>query len=382
MRVGVIGVGQCGGRLADILAYHSLWSRHQGICPFAIAVNSAQADLLGLQTISKKDRILIGQTAMKGHGVGLRRHIGAKVAKQGLHTIMHTITEKVVHHVDAFLVIAGLGGGTGSGGLPVIASKLKQVYDEPVYVIGVIPSEDEGELMAMNTTESLQELDGVVDGILLFDNDVWKKEGRSLETSYSMMNYELVKPLPLLLGAGETENKSVGIKVIDASDIMASWEGFAYIGYSELKAASAASKFRFFKKRTSIDQLDPAMRCYTVIRNAATLRLTGEAEIDKATKALMIIAGPPAELNMEGFSHAKNWLENAISTTEVRGGDFPIRGWDSVAGVVMLSGYSEIPRLDVQLKSMAREAASKGKSKKNSAKEQKSHQTKEKVTTT
>ncbi|MEE8372609.1 MAG: hypothetical protein V3R87_02585, partial [Dehalococcoidia bacterium] len=36
-----------------------------------------------------------------------------------------------------------------------------------------------------------------------------------------------------------------------------------------------------------------------------------------------------------------------------RGGDCPIRGWDSVAGVVMLSGYSEIPRLGIKLKSMA-----------------------------
>ncbi|MEE8471052.1 MAG: tubulin/FtsZ family protein [Dehalococcoidia bacterium] len=359
MRVGVIGIGQCGGRLADILAYHSLWGRHQGICPFAIAANSAQADLLGLQTIEKKDRILMGQTVMKGHGVGLRRHIGAKVTKQGLHSLMHSISEKTVHHVDAFLVTAGLGGGTGSGGLPVIVSKLKQVYDEPVYAIGVIPSEDEGQLMSLNASECLEELDGVADGILLFDNDVWKKEGRSLETSYSMMNYELIKPLPLLLGAGETENKSVGIKVIDASDIMASWSGFAYIGYSELKAVSTSDKFRFFKKkRNSIDELSPAMRCYTVIRNAATLRLTGEADIHEARKALMIIAGPPDELNMEGFSHAKNWLENAIATSEVRGGDFPIRGWDSVAGVVLLSGYSEIARLNVKLKSMAEEAVS------------------------
>lgn len=353
MRVGVIGIGQCGGRLADILAYHSQWGRHQGICPFAIAVNSAQADLLGLQTIHKKDRILMGQTIMKGHGVGLRREIGAKVAKQSLHSIMHLVTEKVVHHVDAFLVIGGLGGGTGSGGLPVIVSKLKQVYDEPIYALCVLPSADEGQLMAMNTAECIAELDGVADGILLFDNDVWKKEGLPLEVGYSMMNYELIKPLPLMFGAGEAEKKGVGIKVIDASDIMASWQGFAYVGYSEMKATKAGDKFKFFRKRHSMDQLDPAMRCYTAIRNAATLRLTGECDIHEAQKALMILAGPPSELNMEGFSHAKNWLENAIGSGEVRGGDCPIRGWDSVAGVVMLSGYSEIPRLGIKLKSMA-----------------------------
>lgn len=351
MRVGVIGIGQAGGRIADMLTYHSLWGRHRGIIPFALAVNSAQADLLGLQTIQKKDRILMGQTVVKGHGVGLNRKVGANVAKQGLHSIMHSITEKAVHHVDAFLVIAGIGGGTGSGGAPIVISKLSQVYDEPIYFIGVLPSEDEGKLMAMNSVECLQELDGGVNGILLFDNDVWKKEGLPLETSYSIMNHELVKPLPLMLGAGEAENDRVGIKVIDASDIINSWEGFSYIGYSEMKAKTVRDRFSFFRKKSSIDQLSPAMRCYTAIRNAATLRLTGECDIKKAKKALMIIAGPPDELNMEGFSHAKNWLENAIGTPEVRGGDCPIRGWDSVAGVVLLSGYSEIPRLGVQLKS-------------------------------
>ena len=63
----------------------------------------------------------------------------------------------------------------------------------------------------------------------------------------------------------------------------------------------------------------------------------------------MIIAGPPDELNMEGFSHAKSWLESSIATDEVRGGDCPIRGWDQVAGLVMLSGYTEIARLGVSI---------------------------------
>ena len=359
MRVGVIGIGQAGGRIADLLTYHSIWGRHQGIVPFALAVNSAQADLLGLQTIQKKDRILVGQTVVKGHGVGLNREVGAKVAKQGLHSTMHAVTEKAVHHVDAFLVIAGLGGGTGSGGAPVIINKLREVYDEPLYFIGILPTEDEGKLMAMNATQCLQEVDGMVNGILLFDNDLWKKEGLALETSYSIMNYELVKPLPLMLGAGEPSNVRVGIKVIDASDIINSWEGFSYIGYSEIKAKGVRDRLAFFRKKSSIDQLSPAQRCYTAVRNAATIRLTGECDIKKAKKALVIVAGPPDELNMEGFSHAKSWLESSIATNEVRGGDCPILGWDSVAAMVLLSGYSESPRLGVKLQNMTRERPSK-----------------------
>ena len=349
MRVGIIGVGQAGGRIADLLMYHSLWGMHQGIVPFALAVNTAQADLMGLQTIKKSDRILIGQTLVKGHGVGLNRHVGARIAQHWIHAIMHPVTEKVVHHIDAFLVIAGLGGGTGSGGAPVIISKLRQVYDEPIYLLGVLPSQDEGKLMTLNALECLQEIDGLVNGILLFDNDVWKKDEAALNTSYSIMNWELVKPLPLMLAAGEATRDRVGIKVVDASDVINSWNGFSYIGYSEMKAKRARDRIFFFRKRTSIDQLAPAMRCYTAVRNAATLRLTGECDIKGAQKALMIIAGPPDELNMEGFNQAKSWLEDNIATAEVRGGDCPIKGWDSVAGMVLLSGYTEIPRLGLSL---------------------------------
>jgi cell division GTPase FtsZ len=356
MKVGVIGVGQAGGRIADLLLYHSLWGRHKDIVHFALAINTAQADLMGLQTIEKSDRILIGQTSVKGHGVGLNRQTGTRIAQHWIHSIVHPITEKVIHHVDAFLVIAGLGGGTGSGGAPVVVSKLRQVYEEPVFLIGV----DEGKLMAANATECLQEMDGLANGILLFDNDVWKKDGSALDKSYSVMNYELVKPLPLMLGAGETANNKVGIKVVDASDIINSWSGISYIGYSEMKAKTPRDRLLFFKKKHSIDQLTPAQRCYTAVRNAATLRLTGACDLTEAKKALMIVAGPPDELNTEGFSHAKSWLEKSIATNEVRGGDYPIRGWDSVAAMVLLSGYSEIPRLGVKLQKIEVEDMSKG----------------------
>ena len=352
MRAGVIGIGQAGGRISDLLLYHSLWGKHKNIVPFALAVNTAQADLMGLQTIHKRNRILIGQTLVKGHGVGLNRATGIRIAQHWIHSVMHPVTENVVQDIDAFLVIAGLGGGTGSGAVPVVVSKLRQVYEEPVLLIGVLPSEDEGKLMTMNAVECLQELDGLVNGILLFDNDVWANDGRALDSNYSIMNYELVKPLPLMLGAGEAANDRVGVKVVDASDIINTWEGISYVGYSEMKAKTPRDRILFFRKKSSIDQLSPAQRCYTAVRNAATLRLTGVCEITEAKKALMIVAGPPDELNMEGFSHAKSWLENSIATSEVRGGDYPLKEWDSVAAVVLLSGYSEIPRLGIKFENI------------------------------
>ena len=349
MKVGAIGIGRAGGRIADLIAYHSLWGLHKGVVPFALAVSSVESDLLALNTIDKKNRILIGQMTANGHGFGLNRKIGARAVSQGFSAIMHAVADMAMHHVDALLVIAAPGGATGSGGAPVVISRLKEVYDDPIYLLAILPAEDEGQLMAMNTIDCLREVSRTVDGILLFDNNAWKNQGLPIKNSYDIMNHELVKPLSLLLGAGEARKDKVGIQVIDASEIISTWEEFSYIGYSEMKVKTTRDRLLFFKERTSIDQLNPTTRCYTAIRNAATARLSGEADLGRARKALMIIAGPPDELSKEGFSHAKEWLESSIATSEVRGGDCPIPGWDSIAAVVMLSGYTEIPRLRIML---------------------------------
>ena len=350
MRLGGIGVGQAGGRILDLLAYHDAYGLHRKILPFALAVNSAQADLGGLKFIPKKNQILIGQTEVRGHGVGLLREVGARVVDQQLHLIMRTVAEKSLYRVDAFVVIAGLGGGTGSGGAPVIVEQLKSVYDQPVYVLGVLPSSDEGKLMSDNARAAIKELAKIADGILIFDNDIWRKEGIPLQECYKVMNHELVRPFPFLMGAGEVSGNRVGVKVVDASDIMATWSDLAYIGYSELKVRTMATRLMFFKKRSSINQLDPALACLTVVKNAASLRLSGRCDTSKAIKALVLLSGPPADLNMEGFSQAKGWLQNYIGeNAEIRGGDYPLPRVDEISATVLLSGIKELPRLDIYL---------------------------------
>ncbi|MFP4641803.1 MAG: cell division protein [Dehalococcoidia bacterium] len=350
MRLGGIGVGQAGGKILDLLAYHDTYGQHHNILPFAIAVNSARSDLMGLKIIPKNNQILVGQTEVRGHGVGLRREIGAKVIEQQLHLIMRSVAEKGLYRVDAFLVIAGLGGGTGSGGVPLVVEQLKSVYDQPVFALGVIPSSEEGKLMTDNARQAIKELHKVADGILLFDNEVWKKEGIPIQECYKTMNYELIKPIPYLMGAGEVSGNKVGIKVVDASDIMATWKDIAYIGYSELKAKTLKKQLNFFKRRTSIDELDPVLATLTVVKNAAGMRLSGICGRNQATKALMLIAGPSGQLNMEGFSQAKSWLQNYIGESgEIRGGDYPLENVNELSGIVMLAGITEIPRIGLSL---------------------------------
>ncbi|MFV2040936.1 MAG: cell division protein, partial [Candidatus Hydrothermarchaeales archaeon] len=144
MKTLVIGLGQAGGKIADFFLADDRKSPvpHTFEC---IAVNSALSDLAGLIHIPQEDRIVIGETVVKGHGVGADNKLGADIAEDEVDVILNRISKVGVADFDAFLLVAGLGGGTGSGVIPVLSKHIKQVYDEPVYALGVLPAENEGE---------------------------------------------------------------------------------------------------------------------------------------------------------------------------------------------------------------------------------------------
>ena len=80
------------------------------------------------------------------------------------------------------------------------------------------------------------------------------------------------------------------------------------------------------------------------------MQLSGRCDTRQAKKALMLFSGPPEDLNMEGFSQAKSWLQGYVGeTAEIRGGDYPLPRVDEISATVLLAGFKEIPRLDLYL---------------------------------
>ncbi|MBI4362878.1 MAG: cell division protein [Euryarchaeota archaeon] len=362
MKVFVIGFGQAGGKIADLFLEYQLKTGTNSLVR-ALVINSAQADLMGLKYVPMEDRLLIGQAIAKGHGVGADNELGAKIAADDIYTIQSAIDRRGTHKVDAFLIIAGLGGGTGSGGCPVLARRLKKLYTEPVYALGVLPSNDEGALYSLNAARSLMTLVKEVDNLFLFDNDAWKIEGTTLKESYASMNEELARRFGIVLGAGEqTQAGRVGEKVVDASEIIntLSTGGISSIGYAreELSGPKGMGGGLFKKKRTSMDSLDSTTRIVSLVRRAVMGRLTIPCDVTTAEKALVLVAGPPEHLDRKGVEKARIWIEELIEGTEVRGGDYPVPNSKFVADVVVLSGVSDIPRIK-ELQKQAIEAQEK-----------------------
>ncbi|MGB2728500.1 MAG: tubulin/FtsZ family protein [Halobacteriota archaeon] len=357
MRVFVIGYGQAGGRVADSFVEFANRTG-QNFVVRALAINTARSDLIGIRNIPMEDKLLVGESMVKGHGIGADNEFGAEVATDEIYTIQSAIDKRGTHQIDAFLIIAGLGGGTGSGGAPVLARRLKKLYEEPVYGLGVLPSKDEGSLYSLNAARSLMTFVNEVDNLFLFDNDAWKKGGESVKEAFVDINEEIVRRFGILFGAGEANE--VGQMVVDAAEVINTLKGggISTIGYAAEEIESEGFLKKFFGKKGTMERMDTVTRVTSLVRRAVAGRLTIPCEVSTAERALIIAAGPPKELSRKGIEKSKVRIEEMIRGTEVRGGDFPLVKGQHVATVVLFSGVSDVPRIK-ELQEIGAEAQEK-----------------------
>jgi len=338
MKVVLIGVGQAGGKITQALAEFD-YERGFGAVQGAFAVNTAKADLQNLEI----DTMLVGQDRVKGHGVGGDNELGAEIMKDEATEVMDELDGRVTSEADAVFVVAGLGGGTGSGGAPMLTRKLQRIYEMPIYGIGVLPGRNEGGIYQANAGRSLKTFVREADSVLMIDNDAWHSSGESVEEGFETINARIAERVGLLLAAGEVI-EGVGESVVDSSEIINTLKsgGIASLGYASAKAHEDAGE--------NINVIT------STVRNAL---LTGTSlpNAVKADAALLIVAGHPDRIARKGVERARKWLEEETGSLEVRGGDFPL-GSERIATLVLLGGAERSQRLDDFL-DRAREAQEK-----------------------
>lgn len=351
MKIGLIGFGQAGGKIADQLVDYAVRT-DSDIIVDTVAINTAKADLMGLENIPESKRVLIGQDRVKGHGVGADNELGAEIAERDMQEIQNSIDDFATHEIEAFLIVSALGGGTGSGGSPVLAKHLKQIYQEPVYGVGILPSNEEGSIYSLNAARSFQTFVEEVDSLIAFDNDTWKQSGESVGEGYKVMNDELVRRVGLLLSAGEVTSNTVdvGESVVDSSEIINTLgeRGVASVGYAseEVETQNKGLLDRFRSSNDSgIDDGAKTNRMTSLARKASLSRLTLDCNLDSVERALVMFAGPPEHLSRKGIERSRKWIEEETGSMEVRGGDYPLPNEDSVACIVLFSGVTDAQRI-------------------------------------
>ena len=338
MKVVLIGLGQAGGKITQALATHD-YELGLGAVQDAMAVNTAKADLRSLDI----DTMLIGQDRVKGHGVGGDNELGAEIMQSESEEVLSGLDSRVTSQAEAIVLVAGLGGGTGSGGAPVLAKELKRIYDIPVYVVGVLPGRGEGAIYQANAGRSLKTVAREADATLLIDNDAWRSSEESVGEGFESINDEIAQRVGLLLASGEVV-EGVGESVVDSSEIINTLRsgGIAALGYASAEA--------------STDGSDNVNTITSLTRNAL---LTGTSlpSAVKAETALLVIAGEPSRISRKGVERARRWVEDETGSLEVRGGDFPLET-DRLAALVLLGGVERSERIQ-QFMDRAAEAAEK-----------------------
>lgn len=360
MRIGLIGIGQGGGKISDrLLRYDvNLGSNFIRDC---MAVNTARQDLNGLEKIPEENRMLIGEAEFKGNGVGADNEEGKRIMQKEINEVVNRVDNMPFHEIDAFVVVASLGGGTGSGGMPVLCNEIKKRYTEPVYGIGVLPSSNEGDIYTVNTARALDSVADSTDNLLLFDNDAWSRGRGSLEEWYSELNDKIAVRFGSLFAAGEMgEDDQTAENVVDASEIMNTLDcgGISAIGYASSDIDEEKVNPGLLTRLTSgveVDKSKSATRMRSLSEQAVSGSQTVPVNIKSTERALIVFSGPPKFIARKGMEEGRSTVERKTDCMEVRGGDYPKTDTPEVSCTVLLSGVYDIPRVK-EIQKVAAEA--------------------------
>ena len=352
MKLIVVGFGQCGGRIADEFARLNRKARGQrgiDIVSGAFAVNTDVADLSGLTSIKPdyQHRILIGGRKTGGHGVGKINELGAEIAREDGDKVIDTVrTDKRFAEADAFLLIAGAAGGTGSGAISVISQHIKERYvDKPVYNLIVLPFEHEEtteERTIYNAATCLKSAYLVADAIFLVDNQRYVMKDSSLRSNLAKINATIAAPFYNLLCAGEEKkHKYIGAKILDAGDIIQTVTGWTVIGYGKTQFSLAKSLFTrardFRNKATEAQKGMQAM-------DEAIIGLSLKCNPVDAKRALYLVSAPAKEMNMDLIKELGAYIKGLAPEAVIRSGDYP-RERGSLDITVILSDLSDVEKV-------------------------------------
>jgi cell division protein FtsZ len=155
-KIKVVGVGGGGSNAVNRMVLAGL----EGV-EFIVANTDAQA----LGHIPAAVRIQIGEKLTKGLGAGADPNIGRQAALEDTDTLIQALSG-----ADMVFVTAGLGGGTGTGGAPVIASLASELGALTVAVV-TKPFKFEGKKRARHAEEGLESLRECVDTVITIPNE-------------------------------------------------------------------------------------------------------------------------------------------------------------------------------------------------------------------
>jgi len=353
MKLALVGIGSAGGRIVDRIHDHETATERDFSAGNTLVFDTA-APNTEFEPLVDDRLVTFGETypEVGEHGVDGDADLARRITREELPEIRRALDRLELHSLDGLLVVAGLGGGTGSGMGAVLLEELQALFETPVYALGVLPRANEDDNAALNAARSLQSFVSTADNVILFDNESWSSADDESTPPYQRENAALATRIIALMATGERANAKIPENAIDSSDIRRTLEtgGVSSIGYASLDIEHGSNRLlrllkSIFTDRPAPDPVDPnAIK--RLVREAVDTNLTLPCRIDSAERTLVVVSGPSAKLSRRGFEEARHILARETETVEVLAGDEPQERSSRMTASVLLANVTNVRRIE------------------------------------
>lgn len=155
-KIKVIGIGGAGGNAINTMIEENLENVEY------IAMNT---DLQDLRNSQAPNLLQLGPKTTRGRGAGANPDEGEKAAEESYEEI-----KKQLQGADMVFLTAGMGGGTGTGAIPVVAKAARELDILSVAIV-TKPFMAEGEKKREYANQGISKLKGQVDTFILIENE-------------------------------------------------------------------------------------------------------------------------------------------------------------------------------------------------------------------
>ncbi len=181
--------------------------------------------------------MLIGERLTNGHGAKADPNIGRDAAIESKENI-----NRATSNADLVFIIAGMGGGTGTGSAPIVAQAAKNNGAQVISFV-TLPTESEGEIRKKNAKIGLENLSKVSHTVIVISNEKLKTINgkKNEEESFAMADKFIVDQISGLVHT-VTDTSLINVEFSDLMKIL-SYSRAAYIGVGESAGGERRMEF-------------------------------------------------------------------------------------------------------------------------------------------
>jgi cell division protein FtsZ len=311
VNIKVVGVGGGGNNVVNRMVQ----SGTKGV--EFIAVNT---DKQALDVSSATYRIQIGEKLTHGQGAGAKPEVGRKAAEES----RDKITE-ALEGTDMVFVACGMGGGTGTGGSPIVADVARELG---ILTVGVVtkPFGFEGNVRKRQAEAGIEELRTKVDSLVIIPNDRLKyatDQKITLKNAFSIADDVLQQAVESISDLV----KNVGFINLDFADVTTVMKdaGLAHMGVGRAAGEDKA-------------------------REAAMMAISSpllETSINGARGVLINVTGSP-DIGLEDVEEAASLIQEAANPEAniIFGSTIDESLEDEIRVTVIATGFDETKQED------------------------------------